>query len=165
VADFQNGLPVVQFDGSDDQLTRTALNFSGGFSIFLVVGAESYICGTFDGSSDNLIQRNADKLRIKADGTSNVFPGASWVDTSIYLVEFHSSGGGVGSDLEGVLNGSSHGVLGNGDEPWALGGFGGWDTGENYASDVGEFLFYSEQITGDGLTQVRTYLNDRWAVY
>lgn len=164
-AAYQNGLDAITGDGVNDFLAHaTSATFPGtGFSLFLVLGAvqNAFVAGGPSGS-DNLIQRNnPSKTRIKESGTGLIFDAGSWPTADATLVEFHATGSATVS----FVNGTQVGSLGTSDDfVWAtMLSFNKGD-GESVANWC-EWVGYSVEITGTDRTDVRTYLNDKWAIF
>jgi hypothetical protein len=164
----QNSLPAVRFDLADDFLRTTANPGAQPIHIFAACkGQNTANTAMWDGDSGSRCMLGRDAGQA---GQIQLYNGSAWAGGS------HTAG--TFSLYEALSNGSSSSIYVNasavatGLNPGTSGLTSGFTLGGIYAGgggslvDCGELLIYQgADVSGADLTNLRDYLNDRWAMY
>lgn len=186
-----NGLPVIRFDGTNDQLTAlgytTAASFNGntGFSAFCVAKTSNaptsidYMwavnSGGFTGHGVRTGPDRIDMLNYSDTGVGFVLLSSfNYHDGNAVI--FHSRGLMSDSpELEGSARKSGQTVTGTGTLAGSTffqseGGsdpqfyMGGNVSGQHYNGDIAEVIIYDNKIDDTDRDAVLDYLNSKWGV-
>jgi len=177
----QNGLAVVRFNGTDDELTTAGNIFTDGeadLTVFVVVA--NYTCATVArpigiGFEVAAGQRefigynfdNATTHSIRFEGASRTF---SQTDTDPSIICFMRDGYTT-EDVVARFNGAevlaagtptTDNILGN-----TIFSLGIMNAGADrfFACDIAEVIVYEAFLGSGNITLVEAYLNDKWSVY
>lgn len=180
---IQNGVAAVRFDGSD-YMTKSALvtNAASG-SVFVVANSTGGGNNTVWSATDNTSDSHYLLYRFGQSGGGaqsiitevNTVAGAVATDSTFRLYEIHSSGTAYTIVVNGVAE-SKTVVVGSDNGDWSAD-----VTSRNiftvgalnilsgivqlFTGDIGEIAICDTQITGANLTNMRSYLNTKWALY
>ena len=156
-----NGYPSILFDGSNDQLNNTTNNIvSDPSSIFFVIKVVSAT------ANDCVLAGTNSASRIVQDNSSNHSQdgqNAVTLTTGTWHL-FHSLWNGVSSSQEKNDDGSVSG--GNAVGNWADFYLGSRPVPDRYANfEIAELVAYDDEKSGDDLTRLKTYFNNRYALW
>jgi hypothetical protein len=167
---IKNGLPVVRFDGVDDelQIAATLLNASGSTgTVFIVVshsaGGNKGLFATRGTSAGGFVIRYSATNGYQYFHT-NASPTLSRTisDSTWNLIEFRRNGLDVEVGHNGSLAAAStlsgFTAVSNGTQI-------GYQNGAFLTADVAEIVVYDSVLSDGNRGSVETYLNTKWAVY
>ncbi|GAG53814.1 unnamed protein product, partial [marine sediment metagenome] len=179
---IQNGRPVVRFDGTDDFLLGQSMGLSS-FTVIVVAlnpvdETKAVLIGEINEATPKrkweLFKRNAGEMAIfiaeDADGDPNLLNRSSSVDLESIIEATYQDG-------ESVIGFIENGVVIDNDlssEPPATSmatsstvlSMASLEEGGQYMTvDIGEALIFNRKLTDAELSQIRAWLNARWAVF
>lgn len=166
-----NGLDVMQFDGTDDNLEITAGLVDKDFSIFVVASKSDTSDGTI------ISERSATPIRYEIgstgsfskvenrddSGTAQTFTGGLMETNRYYVISAISD---ATTGLEMYLNGVSQGSLDNNLSATASAtAFIGTSSQDNpWAGNIGEIIVCNDKIDAAVRTNIENYLIEKWGI-
>jgi len=161
----RNGKPIVRFDGVDDFLQRTTYvggTISQGNTIFVVAEIPNIIIEYLidsGGASDRQFINYpiANEIHAVASGGTSMIGSVTGGTWNYLTATFNGAtgtlrGNGVELDAENTGAESMNGIT-----------LASRHVGDNYANmDLAEVLIYDTAILGSDLTNVETYLAEKW---
>lgn len=156
-----NGLPVVRFDATDDVLaTAMFIDDPTEYTILVVYNH------TTSSGNHRVIQGSNNWLIGGYSGAHRFYNGAfiigPAVSANVFVKAIAFFGGGT---AEFRVNGSSQGTNGNTTGPGTIYiGAGGTSPGEKLDGDVAEICVYDRKLTTDELTDLESYVTDKYGV-
>jgi hypothetical protein len=168
---IQNGKSIALFDGVDNLLSGTLTATNNNNTVFIVYQniaaggtGEKFVLLLNAGTGD----ANRVTLRNSGSNRQNNFGGALSIALSASFVIETFIGNGAGNNFEYVRNGSSQGTSAHVGTPtnatmYYLASERGVGAYANVR--IAEFIAFNSTLSSDVRTQIRTYLNTKWAVF
>jgi len=170
--------PNLYFDGDNSEseitLNSNVFNDFSALSLFAVWnitdGGNQGILGSTTNTNFEIVTQDGSVVRMRNDNyDSNINTGGLWNAEEFCLstITADSAGGGSGTARR---NGSTTGVdfddanieALQGGQTYKIGVYGGSYFAYLY---IAELIVYSQKLNGSQITQVETYLNDKYAIY
>lgn len=168
-----NSLPCVRFDGTDDYLTSVASAGSKPITIFVVLKVTNFldfrvIWGSQGGAGDRgyeyRINQTSGVQNVDHALTANIGSSSTAVplNTWCYLAFSYSNTGGFTFYENGVSDGTGTADFTIQEPGVVIGGRNGGSL--SFLGDIAEIFAYDSVITGDDLTNINTYITDKYAL-
>ncbi len=158
---IQNGRPGVLFDGVDDTLTHTVINYAGNFSMFVVAQfiKDDFILGNTD-INYMCVFNGVAQFGMRSTSTTMAFSPYTFIQGDNALVSAIKTSGNISVYDRGVIVDTiaDAGSLGL---KW-LGSRQG--TAALLTGYMFEIIIYAAAVTVNQQRLVRSYLTNRWGV-
>lgn len=156
-----NGLPIVRFDHSNDYMTTPSITMSSQTIFLVLIGtaANCYVMSFNNGDNENGVIYGFVSNTIEIYNNPRVQGGTA----NAYGVFTIIRESGVGTETR--KNGSTVNTSGS---VWTTNtgfvGIGATAVGGTFGGDIAEIIVYNSALSGGDLTNVETYLADKYGL-